>query len=521
MAAAWRSGSFWRTWLIAGVLLFGLSLCWVIASPVFSSSDETAHVVRAVSLDRGQLLGPAVAGPNDAPVTRVRVPSTYAQGRPAQACFEFQRTRRRAPCATPLHPSNRIVTTTTTAGRYPPLYYAVVGLPSLFTSQTVGLYLMRAVSALLNAAFLALAFATARRWSRSSLLAPAIAVAATPTAIYFASVVNPSGLEISSAIALWTAAVVLVRCHPVDPPRGLVAITGVSTMALVSSRGISLLWPVLIGLVLLPAAVGTVEWKRWLRDRWVVRWAAAVVVVGVVDLVWVLAAHGAAVQHLPVPDHSLGAIIRHVTSQLPGQFDQAVGYFGWLDVPAPWLTWQLWYVMGGGLLAVGAMLLSRRRARALVLAVVATVIVPVVLAVIEATSAGYVSQGRYYLPLAVGVPLVAAGMLHQASGRSRMLGRLRLLLVIGVASGQVLCFWWTLHRYLVGMNGPLFGLGHGPHPWLPPVPWWLLDLAFVVGCVLYARFVVRQDPPEPTDPGTPAPIQRAAPIGAAGSLSRN
>jgi hypothetical protein len=480
--------SFWRTWLAAWLLLSGMMVCWSVASPLLSDGDEPAHVDRAVSLYQGQLLGAAEHGPHTDATTRVRVPGTYAQSGVAQFCFAGH-PNVPAGCAHLPVTSDRTKTIDTHTGRYPPLYSVLVGWPSRLTTQLVGFYLMRTVSALVNAAFIALAFATARRWSPSTLLAPAIAVAATPMTIYLSSVVNPNGLEITAAIAMWTAGVVAVRSKLKHPPRLLVAILAVSAMVTVSTRSISLLWPPLMVLILLPVAWRRLDWGAWFRDRWVRGWAAAVMVVAVFDVIWIAAANGLAVtgKRLHYP---LATFFRHTTSMLPHQYQQAIGSFGWDDTPAPWLTWQFWIVMGAVLIAVGLVFAPRPWVTSLLLAVAAGVLVPLVLMAIEAPTAGYISQGRYFLPLLAGVPLVAAGSVGQHVPR-RPLWRIAVFIAIGVAVAQLLCFWWTLHRYLVGTTGPLFGLGHNPLAWHPPVPWYVLDVVFLLLCVLYAGYLIR------------------------------
>ena len=83
--------------------------------------------------------------------------------------------------------------------RYPPLYFAVVGLPSYFRGSSVDIYLMRLVSALLSAIFLALALTAAVVYSTNRAMVVGLVVAATPMVFFLAGVVNPSGLEISSA----------------------------------------------------------------------------------------------------------------------------------------------------------------------------------------------------------------------------------------------------------------------------------------------------------------------------------
>jgi hypothetical protein len=486
-----RRVSFGRTWLTAWLLLSGIMVCWSVASPLLSAGDEPAHIKRAASLYQGELLGTAVHGPHaryTPASTLVHVPGTYAQTGLPQFCFEGN-PNVPAGCAHLPVTSDRTKTIDTPAGRYPPLYFALVGWPSRLTTQLVGFYLMRTASALISAAFIALAFATARRWSPSTLLAPAIAVAATPTTIYLASVVNPNGLEITAAIAMWTAGVVAVRSTPKHPPRLLVAILAVSAMVTISQRSISLLWPLLMVLILLPVAWRRLDWKAWFRDRWVRGWAAAAVIVAALNGIWLVVANGLAVdgipQHLP-----LATTVRHTTSMLPHQYEEAIGYFGWRDTPAPWLTWQFWVVMGAVLIAVGLLFGTRPWVTSLLLAVAAGVLVPIVLMTIEAPKAGYISQGRYYLPLLAGIPLVAAGSVGERVPR-HALWRITVFLAIGVAAAQLLCFWWTLHRFLVGMTGPLFGFGHTTSAWHPPVPWYVLDVVFLLLCVTFAGYLIR------------------------------
>ena len=91
-----------------------------------------------------------------------------------------------------------------------PMYYAIVGLPSLIVTSTTGMYLMRTVSSLLGALFLALAIMSVFCWSSRRLLQIGVLLAATPTAAYYASSVNPNGLEIMAAICLWCSGIILV-----------------------------------------------------------------------------------------------------------------------------------------------------------------------------------------------------------------------------------------------------------------------------------------------------------------------
>jgi hypothetical protein len=138
-------------------------------------------------------------------------------------CYMFKENVSAA-CASQPEQSSRTVRGVTHVGRYPPAYYLAVGWPSLLTASVAGTYLMQSASAVLCAMFLALAVATPRRWSNSSLLVPAISVSVTPMVLFLNSSVNPSGLEVASAATAWTAATVLVAGHFETPVVLLVAV---------------------------------------------------------------------------------------------------------------------------------------------------------------------------------------------------------------------------------------------------------------------------------------------------------
>ena len=96
---------------------------------------------RAAALVHGQIIGKTVHWPGN-PRTDVTVPAVYASGGSAATCFAFKPAVP-ASCQGPLPHSTDEVGTTTYVGRYPPLYYAIVGLPSLVSYSSRGIYLMR------------------------------------------------------------------------------------------------------------------------------------------------------------------------------------------------------------------------------------------------------------------------------------------------------------------------------------------------------------------------------------------
>ena len=113
-----------------------------------------------------------------------------------------------------------LVRATTYVGLYPPLYYAIAGLPTLLWSSGSAIYLMRALSALVAALLYGLTLAMIARWSRAPLLLSALGLALTPLVVFLGGVVNPSTLEIAAAAATWTAGLLLVLDHADHPPPG-------------------------------------------------------------------------------------------------------------------------------------------------------------------------------------------------------------------------------------------------------------------------------------------------------------
>ncbi len=492
-----------RTWAFAFAILFGLAACWSVATPLFASVDEPAHVLRAASVAHGQSVGApcsrqsttSACRPDHAargPWTLVRVPAGIAhEVGDGPTCYPFHPDVS-AGCASVPSPGGARGTALmpTYVGRYPPLYYAVVGIPSLFTSRTVVLYLMRLVSGALSAAFLAAAFSAARH-SRRFLLAPlGVGLAVTPMALFLSGVVNPSGLEISTAICAWSTALTLAGDPELHRSRFLIVWLALSAGVLVQTRGLS---PVFLAAVVAGVALlfGVRPWRRaW--DTVVARAGLAFVVIcSAFALAWYVLVHPTRVTPQasgPVHEHGLAllaASYHHLLWMVP----QMVGFFGWLDAPAPQLTYHIWYA---ALIFFGVLVVARRWYRGVgvwALLAAATVAVPVAATAHVANRLGLIGQGRDWLPLAVSLPLVGAyaarrlvppgrsGGAHRGrSGGAVILARLwryaaaalsaAAMAALGVA--EMGGFLRALHRYRDGLGHPTHLFGHAS--WTPPLP---------------------------------------------------
>ena len=84
-----------------------------------------------------------------------------------------------------------------------------------------------------------------------------------------------------------------------------------------------------------------------------------------------------------------------------------IAVFGWIDIPAPSLTFAVWFLALGGMIALAILASSRPWALVLRLGDRIDPVLPVLLEAWQVRDVGYQWQGRYTLPLAVSIPVLA------------------------------------------------------------------------------------------------------------------
>jgi Predicted membrane protein (DUF2142) len=494
-----------RIWLVSFGVLFVAVAAWSFASPLGSGPDEPAHLVRAASLVRGQLLGTALPHPTQAQKSTVivKVPEVFASLETDVGCFQYK-SAVPAGCQRPLNGSTRSVSVETYVGRYPPFYYALVGLPTLALVSVKGIYAARLVSGALSAAMLALAITSLRRCRGAPLLAAGLALAITPMALYLAAVISPSGLEIASAISAWAAAMALASQRPVELSASAVGALGISICVLVLTRALAPLWVLFILAAMVGVGTAT-PLRGLLRKRYVHGWLAACVLAGLVSLVWDLAANPFLTEPgSPLPAGTTeGGILEQALERLDLLVTSSIGQFGWLDAPSPYVVIVLWLGALGAVVLV-AVCVARRRPIAVVLGiVVAWVVFPTVLIVSQAREDGILGQGRDFMGLAVGIPIVAAFVAGERFVDRRTTVRLATVVVVVMAACQVVDFYAALRRYTVGTKGPLDAFSAVPHGWDAPMPALVLFIVFIMAMVALALVLVRAAEAQP--PASPTP----------------
>ena len=481
------------------LVMFGLMSAWSVSMPLYSGPDETSQVVHAAALVRGQLIGTPAAGYEN-PFTYVKVPGTFGNGLELMQCYMFRPTVP-ASCAAHVKLSAEPTDSKTYSGRYPPLYYAVDGLPTLVADSTWVVILMRLLGALMCSVLLGLAYMAMTVWSRAQMLPAGFLCALTPAAVYMGAMVNPNGLEIAAAICFWCAGILLALEHVHDPPRGLVVLLAASGCVLTFTRGLSPLWMILVLAATVLLAGPRNAW-RLLRSRRDVRWAAgALVTSGILASVWILGAHS--LWLVPAgPQVTSRASELHIVSQAFGQagawLHQMVGVLGWDDTSLPVWTYLAWAAASVTLIAVGLWSGRFRTSIVLVIIILFSFLLPVGIELVKARTIGLAWEGRYTLPLAVGVPLLAAASAGDRAARKQFRLRVARILLALLGMAGVLGYLEVLRRYAVGTSGPL-DFVHGP--WQPvdgnalAIIWYLAVTALLLAMLW--RLTARSDSHEP------------------------
>lgn len=467
-----------RAYWVAFAVLATLMGLWAVANPPMAAPDEPAHVIKAAAVVRGQLTG--VSDPGGPGSAFVEVPALYAYSLTVPQCWVNQ-PNIPATCSPP-EPADLDATTqaSTWVVRNNPLYYAVVGLPTLLPASGLTFYLMRLMSALLTAGILAWAFRELATLPERRSVGLGLLSAITPMVLFLGSTVNSSALEVSAALALWTSMLTLLTAP--DPARLRVRMAGIGVLAvlLTNSRGLA---PVFFVVIVL-TTIAISPWRNTLavlRDRRSWPWIAVAGAGLAAALVWTASAGTLESGGTSSTGVSVRAGLRAAIAQTPAYIAGMIGHFGWLDVNLPqWL--YLWFALAIGVTLILSVLVARRRADLLAVAAVALLglVLPVLIQAWQAKNVGVIWQGRYSLPLVVGLPLVSAFVVQRSLAGHPTLKERPIFVVTAsmLAFGQVLAFAVNLHRYVRGAGASWFG--SSPADWAPVVPSVVLVVAYAL-----------------------------------------
>lgn len=451
-------------------LIFIADLAWAGGMPLAAVPDEPAHSIKAAAVVRGELLGePTRVGG----ALRVRVPRGIAESRD-YPCFAFNASVAANCRKADSDPSDddETVAVSTSAGTYNPVYYAVVGLPTLVLSGDKALYAMRAVSAFLVAVLWALGITALARVPRARWVRLAALGAVTPMTFFLGAAVNPNGVEVASAFALF-GALLLLFSDPDRRSRLLASIVAAASgVILVNGRSIAAVWLVVVVLLALPF----IDRHRMIDivrkpATWI---AAAVLVVGGLSAAAWLVLSGGVAKGDPFVGSGSSPLAGFIV--MIGQtFDFAEGYigvFGWLERPAPAFAYAAYAAAVLALLVTAAAHVRGRVLLAFVGSLAALVVAPAIIQAVAVTDFGYIWQGRYSLALFVVAMVVAGAVIDRSGPTVPAEGRGRRAVVIAVvllAAAQGITYLTVMHRFVSGDSSTFAAMLHPV--WQPPGGW--------------------------------------------------
>ena len=330
---------------------------------------------------------------------------------------------------------------TTPAAGYNPFYYLIVGWPlSLFAGEA-GVYAARMVSAALCAGLI-----TAGVLQLGSTARRLVALAGlTPTVVFLASSVNPLALEVCACFLVWSAGLRLARARSL--PSSAIHGLGVGAVLLSPVRPLSFVW-----LLTALAASAVVAGPARVREVWSVRavrlYAVAAVAGGVQSFLWTrhLAVGVAQAPQDPISSELWRRELWHGQAL---RLREMIGTVGWNDVLSPAPTYGIWMALFLCAIGLGIWLRSWRSVT-LVLALCGLLVSgSALLDLVLPGGMAFFWQGRYNLPVMVGLPLLLVSTWTQAPAFvSRH--RAAVIAVLGglLAAGHGLAYFGVLGTYL-------------------------------------------------------------------------
>lgn len=391
-------------WLfLAGMLC--LQSAWILAVPAFRGLDEIDHAYRSASVVRGQVAAATEPVP-DGRGQKVMVPESFV--RAAEPACEQLKYVGRGNCYPVTDPnSNGDVGIASAAAPYMPLYYALVGWPSLWLTGEQALYAMRITSMLLCNALLSLAAAIA--WKRSSpWFATGLLVCLTPAVLYATTIVAPNGLSMAGGILMWIAWTPAdhARRRALGRQRLWLGALGAAVCSLTHNTG-----PIWVLLTILIVAALKRPW-RWPASAWRTAIAALATVLAAmaVALLWALTTGANSSGRDPyAPDGppSLGEVALRPVSWLFQSIFGAPRAGGLAEPYVYGLAFTVLLVFCGS----GLVRADRHVKLACLFVAGALVAIPAALTALTYENIGFAWQGRYSIPLGVGITILAAAVL--------------------------------------------------------------------------------------------------------------
>ena len=440
--------------------ILALIMVWSTMLPLFAGPDEHSNFIKSAAVIRGELVGKNIPASPEMFywTTSVDIDPLFSTALAGPACFIF--VSEKPACDVPVG-SIAIVSDPpwTQMGRYPPIVFLVSGVGTLYGPRDLSAFASRYVIGALCALFLAVSIHGLRRRARTVV---GVLIAITPGVIFISAVNNTSGVEICSAVLLWTLLPDLLAGEKMSRLEQIVI--GAAGVFLIGARPLGF---VSYGIVLTLIVCATWSLKINLRSllcrRWLLSTQLIAIVFSIWWFVWIYSFQTSPSYVRDIPGMPRGELLIEILSHLPDVFKQSYGNFGWLDTPTPPLAMYLAFAMA--FVVVGLQLKKvSQGTRFIALATVASAIALGVLIDFQMYSfvRGFGLQGRHIVPLLVGVPIILFARVDWRTNRDRWVASVWAILMIWCGAA-------ALRRYSVGIKpGNQFELFTNPL-WTPKI----------------------------------------------------
>lgn len=442
--------------LASFVVLMGLSSAWAIVQPIGTVPDEPAHIIKAVGVAHGQPYGVPFTDSTGRIQGTFEIPVKYASAPWQLGCNAFQPSTNVSVCTlSEFDNPSELAQGVSAAAFYNPVYYAMVGWPSLLTDGISGMYGMRLASAFLCSLFLALSV-----WILSFLRRPAVPMVAlmgavTPALLFYAGGVNPQAAEVA-VLSTFTAALFVSLQLRVRAGAfwALAAVMVVSGALAAQMRNLSWVW---LGVIVIVALIAY-GWRQFLALLRKPAMIAAVVVVllAVAANLAIVYAFNTLNGGAPLAGagHTFADGFITMVYRAPEFFASMVSALGWNDYTD---HWSLYIVVSLSVILVALALMSsrNRKMKVAVLASLASLwLFPALIQGYFVTSGGYIWQGRYSLPLYFLVIITAAFVVADEvpSWTRRTSVRVASSAIVALALAQWTAFSTTVFRQYLGIG---------------------------------------------------------------------
>lgn len=417
---------------------------WLAVSPLGSIPDEPVHVIYSASVVRAEL-----GIQEDWGV--VNVPSAVAAA-PSKACFAFK-TNIIASCQTKLFQDGTDSKTVLGTTGYPPLYYSLVGFPTLFGFTETTWYLMRVVSILLSSLLVIYALFSAKE-TLTANSSVGVLLALTPMVSYMVASVNPNGLEIVAGITLTFSLVhfwFATRNDAYESSKKLLLSATLSALVLSTVRPYSWILTLALLSVLIIGCKGLFR-AMFLRAS--KGFAFVILFSTLIGLSWTIFVRASqsrfGIEVVLNEQASFRQIVRETVPRLDNYWTSTVGLYGWIDHTGFQIVDQIW-ISSIALMAIFTLMIGQVRENISVALLVlgSVVLAPIGIYLLLFTDGvGY--QSRYAMALTCSIPLLVNGLLSNRD-ESRNDSILRITVPVVCASAFIGAWFNSVFRYSFGL----------------------------------------------------------------------